>query len=534
MSITAKSVIFDFVDNWGYSGEMGIRSIDFWNGGLKIANVSLDGDFTAYATSSSSFNYYPKYAFDTTVSKAGGIVGTSWATTSDNSQRIICVFTAETAFDEIRINNFHISGSYTNLGVKNVVINVSTNEITDTTYNASISNSTQIFNGQFDQHVSSNIADEQVLTLDLPEAYSVIYDGNGNTSGSVPVDSTGYYESDTVTVLGNTGSLEKTGHSFLNWNTAADGSGTHYEPDDTFSVGADDVTLYAYWALAVYSPEIIVTPSFICDVIGDSYKTINMPEVVVTVGLASDIKYTPAYKLSSPEVVVMAGLEADIRYIPAYKLLSPEVIITTDFESNIFYTKAIHSPEIILNAAFSAGINFFSIVDSIQVYLFTLTGEADGLDDIEIAMSSFQSRRRSGAPTYVSVVVPDINWSESINNRLNGNMKIDQGYKKDGEIIQRKTIIETTIDRVDFYEGGVNQSLVITGYSTKSYTPKILSLTGSTYRAITGGKLRYRLAKPYINLNPGDTVSIGDDTFAAGVISYIVSPDFQQVEIEEA
>ena len=37
----------------------------------------------------------------------------------------------------------------------------------------------------------------------------VIYNGNGNTTGSVPVDGNTYNAGDTVTVLGNTGGLGK-------------------------------------------------------------------------------------------------------------------------------------------------------------------------------------------------------------------------------------------------------------------------------------------------------------------------------------
>jgi hypothetical protein len=37
--------------------------------------------------------------------------------------------------------------------------------------------------------------------------YSVIYNGNGATGGSVPTDSTNYLQGQTVTVLGNTGNL---------------------------------------------------------------------------------------------------------------------------------------------------------------------------------------------------------------------------------------------------------------------------------------------------------------------------------------
>ena len=57
--------------------------------------------------------------------------------------------------------------------------------------------------------------------------YTVAYAGNGNTGGTAPVDGSSPYNSgSTVTVLGNTGSLVKTGYTFANWNTAADGSGT--------------------------------------------------------------------------------------------------------------------------------------------------------------------------------------------------------------------------------------------------------------------------------------------------------------------
>jgi uncharacterized repeat protein (TIGR02543 family) len=77
--------------------------------------------------------------------------------------------------------------------------------------------------------------------------YTVIYNGNGNTSGEAPADPNSPYNSGaTVTVLGNTGQLVKTGYSFAGWNTAADGSGTTYQPNDTFAITAD-VVLYALW-----------------------------------------------------------------------------------------------------------------------------------------------------------------------------------------------------------------------------------------------------------------------------------------------
>jgi hypothetical protein len=53
----------------------------------------------------------------------------------------------------------------------------------------------------------------------LPTTFKVTYNGNGNDSGTVPVDSNAYEEGATVTVLGNTGYLSKIGYTFSCWNT---------------------------------------------------------------------------------------------------------------------------------------------------------------------------------------------------------------------------------------------------------------------------------------------------------------------------
>ena len=77
--------------------------------------------------------------------------------------------------------------------------------------------------------------------------YHIIYNGNDNTTGSVPVDNIGYKEKDEAAVLNNTGTLEKTGYTFGGWNTSADGSGTSYNSGDTVTFGTNDITLYAKW-----------------------------------------------------------------------------------------------------------------------------------------------------------------------------------------------------------------------------------------------------------------------------------------------
>jgi len=77
--------------------------------------------------------------------------------------------------------------------------------------------------------------------------YTVTYNGNGNTSGTVPADANAYVQGATVTVLGNMGNLVRTGYTFIGWCTTAEGSGTSYATGTTFSLSTGNVILYAKW-----------------------------------------------------------------------------------------------------------------------------------------------------------------------------------------------------------------------------------------------------------------------------------------------
>jgi uncharacterized repeat protein (TIGR02543 family) len=79
--------------------------------------------------------------------------------------------------------------------------------------------------------------------------YTLTYNGNGQSGGSLPALTTEYPEGTNITVLGNSGSLAKSGYQFGGWNTAADGSGTNYVGGDTFTIPSSNTTLYAKWVI---------------------------------------------------------------------------------------------------------------------------------------------------------------------------------------------------------------------------------------------------------------------------------------------
>ncbi|SOB90681.1 uncharacterized repeat protein (TIGR02543 family), partial [Ureibacillus xyleni] len=90
-----------------------------------------------------------------------------------------------------------------------------------------------------------------ITIVDIP-TYKILYNGNNHTSGNVPIDSNVYEQNTKVTVLGNTGALQRTGYTFEGWNTESNGSGISYSVGDTFSI-TSNVTLYAKWKVNEYT-----------------------------------------------------------------------------------------------------------------------------------------------------------------------------------------------------------------------------------------------------------------------------------------
>lgn len=85
-----------------------------------------------------------------------------------------------------------------------------------------------------------------------PTTYTVTYAAGGATSGSVPVDASSPYASGaTVTVLGNTGNLAKSGFNFNGW-LGDNGVGAK-TAGQTFSMPAANVTMTAQWSAKTYT-----------------------------------------------------------------------------------------------------------------------------------------------------------------------------------------------------------------------------------------------------------------------------------------
>jgi len=150
-------------------------------------------------------------------------------------------------------------------------------------------------------------ASKKTTVKSLTTQYNVSYNGNGHESGSVPVDTQGYSTlSPLVTVAGNTGNMEKEGYTFSHWNTAADGTGTDYSPNDTFNINGADVTLYAQWGTGNSAVTFVTNggTSILSQSVGHNLKATE-PSPPSRVGYKffgwyTDIELMQAYDFESP------------------------------------------------------------------------------------------------------------------------------------------------------------------------------------------------------------------------------------------
>ncbi|MGL4382439.1 MAG: InlB B-repeat-containing protein, partial [Bacilli bacterium] len=110
------------------------------------------------------------------------------------------------------------------------------------------------WNTKFDgKGVSYSVSAQLTLNADLDlyaiwqenAKFTIKYHGNGNTSGSAPVDTKQYYAGSIITIL-EQGTLKKSNYNCLGWNTKSDGKGTLYSVGTKIVVDKN-IDLYANW-----------------------------------------------------------------------------------------------------------------------------------------------------------------------------------------------------------------------------------------------------------------------------------------------
>lgn len=128
-----RSIVIDCADNYGAT-EMGLGAVRVRLSGCGVSQA----DWQAYATTSSS-GQGPEKLLENYINGSNNGCWKSAAAVNSN-QRVILVADQPFYFDDVLIENYNIERVTGNQGVQNFKIRVSTDVITDTTYDAAVAN----------------------------------------------------------------------------------------------------------------------------------------------------------------------------------------------------------------------------------------------------------------------------------------------------------------------------------------------------------------------------------------------------------
>ena len=159
------------------------------------------------------------------------------------------------------------------------------------------------------------------------------------------------------------------------------------------------------------------------------------------------------------------------------------------------------------------------------VFICILTGSPDGLDDIELPISSFQSRLRDGTPTYLGVQVPNaVLYEPYVSDRPNGELVVSKGIKYVSGEINYSELVRVDLESVADNTGPKNSTMSLSGHSTTSNPgAKTVTISGIQTTALQAdGKRRIRCDVDFF-AKPGDTVEWGvAESMIAGLITITV------------
>lgn len=262
------------------------------------------------------------------------------------------------------------------------------------------------------------------------------------------------------------------------------------------------------------------------------------PEGTVTLDVEAGIQFDHQDRAASTAASVSFGTEG-IREVPGALSESASVVFTAD--------RIRESPrDISLAGAVGLTTEAFNWSEWLAAnrhlatprYYLTLTGSADGETDLEIPVKSFQMRLRTGDPSYLECVVPNVDdYLSSINARINGDLKLEMAWVIGSTESVRETLVTVDLDDARPDQGPRRESITLKGSRTSTPATKTTYLQDVTYRNLNEGKLHIRTAVPDIYLQPGDTAKYEtddfSDSFTVGRITHIVAANRQQMDVVE-
>lgn len=166
-------------------------------------------------------------------------------------------------------------------------------------------------------------------------------------------------------------------------------------------------------------------------------------------------------------------------------------------------------------------------------YIFKITGDADGRDDLIIPVSQARYKQKNGSPSSLYITIPGISPASELSYRPNGDI-VMASY--DGET--ETEIVAVPIQRITPNEGSRNKSIALIGERQTTWTvpDEPVPLQNVFFRAPNqgDGKYTYHVAGYADYVRAGYPASESGNEFVIGGIQYNLSKDGVTSYISEA
>lgn len=280
-----------------------------------------------------------------------------------------------------------------------------------------------------------------------PSTFSVTYEANGAESGDVPTDNQKYTSGASVTVLGNTGDLVKTGYRFDGWQI--DKAGTVYNASDKFNISAN-TTLYAKWTerqLTNYRTSCGSAAKLVSIAVSGQTTTYNVGDSFLFDGTCtatyndeSTKTVTPTY-VSSPDMSTAGTKTVRVTYTEGDVTVTTEYDITVNVvktatlltwsadsytatiasESNVFPTLTINPEAIKGSVTYSSSHPEYATIDAagnirlLAAGTTTITASYAGDEDYNASSDTYElTVEKSTNCRWEEVTIDDIEYGDEV------------------------------------------------------------------------------------------------------------------------
>lgn len=164
---------------------------------------------------------------------------------------------------------------------------------------------------------------------------------------------------------------------------------------------------------------------------------------------------------------------------------------------------------------------------------YRLTLRDTGFPDLELPMSSFQSRVRQGRPSFLEVYVPGIlDYLDDINDRIDGELVVEMGTRKTDGSISVIEIARGGLQDVRYDRGPTSSTGTLTGRKTQTFsTNKTIQI--SEVELVSNTSTNRIRCKVLNEVQPGDTIEAAGISFKVDLIQHIVSPQQAYMELSD-